>query len=173
MTIYFRTAKNQALLVFGMFESSCPLSNRFDVPAPVVFIAQCNREHKILGNLYDDIIVAQNHSFRKQSVAKILRILSMYVKFHFENEEKFMASIGYDETEVHVGIHSEFIHDLDVIIKKSEKNIDVLDDLKSIYYRLENGHIPEIDVKLIDFTNSIIQNCPSATCPRCNVQRLP
>ena len=150
-----------------MPQDSCPLSSRLDMPAPAQFIAQCSREHKVLGRLYDDIVIAQNDSSRKQGVEKILNILTMYVKFHFHNEQTFMAVIGYPDIEHHTNIHCDFINELQTIVKNHQSGVDTFESIRSMYQRLANSHIPETDEQLVEFANNIVETCPSATCLRC------
>lgn len=150
-----------------MSSSPCPLAERQDVPTPLKFVAQCDREHHVLKQLYDDIVVAKNQCFRKTSTAKILHILTMYVKFHFNNEHLFMAAVGYPDCEYHDHIHHEFIEKLQVIRKDYASGGDAYEAIRDIYYGLANGHIPETDSKLLEFAQELASSCPHTTCHRC------
>ncbi|MEI6558407.1 MAG: hemerythrin family protein [Rhodospirillaceae bacterium] len=150
-----------------MAQSSCPLSQRTDVPPPVKFIAQCDREHNILKHLYDDIVVAQNKTFRKTTIAKILHILAMYVKFHFDNEYAFMLATGYPELLEHDQVHREFIEELQRINQNYLAGGDPYEGIREIYYGLATGHIPETDARLISFAQTMAATCPRTNCHRC------
>jgi hemerythrin-like metal-binding protein len=136
--------------------------------SPEEFIARCEREHGVLKTIYTHLIIAYNKNFRRQTIEKILHIMGMYVKFHFDNEENFMCLHHYNDTIYHSDIHRQFIKDLSNIIKSFEDGDDVYDRLREIYYSLKDGHIPETDAELLKFA----QQLGKTACPERKAQGL-
>ncbi|MEI7606567.1 MAG: hemerythrin family protein [Rhodospirillaceae bacterium] len=124
------------------------------LPTPLEFIARCDMEHAILQRLYADLIVAYNRQFRGKATEKILRILSMYVKFHFANEELYMEAIHYPEQKHHTQSHTSFAIELSVIKSLFQKGDDVYDHIRKLYTSLAQGHIPE-DEKLQEYVQCL------------------
>ena len=133
------------------------------LPSPEEFISRCEREHRILKELYSDLVVAYNQHYRRQTTGKILHVLEMYVKFHFSNEERFMKNSGYPDIKNHTDIHNKFIAVLGDIIKSFRGGADVYESLRKIYYDLSTGHIPETDEELLRFVRGLPKGDGRAT----------
>ena len=122
--------------------------------SPSEFLARSNQEHAILKRIYADLIIAYNQSFRTKAIEKILRILPMYVRFHFDNEERFMVAVNYPDLDNHRRVHADFIVTLAEIKQRFCSGADVYNEVRLIYTSLAHGHIPEDDAKLHEFVLS-------------------
>ena len=131
------------------------VATKKDVPSPDEFISRCEQEHGILKSLYTDLLTAYNARYRVKIVEKILHIMTMYVKFHFGNEEQFMSAYGYQNAKSHTDIHQEFISQLKSLVTAFRRGDDVYDPLRKMYYDLSTGHIPETDEELLRFARTL------------------
>ena len=122
---------------------------------PSQFLARCAQEHSILNRLYDDLVVAYNKKYRVKSVDKIIRILTLYVKFNFSNEEMYMAEIDYPDRVPHIEAHTTFFHELSMIKSLFQKGGDVYDRIRNLYTSIAHGHVPEDDEKLQQYVRGL------------------
>ena len=151
----------------NMTQFLCPLAERTDIPSPLAFIAKCDREHDILRGLYADFVVARNDVFKKSAIAKIFRILTMYVKFHFDNEYQFMSAVGHPEIKEHDAFHHGFITDIGQINRDHLDTNEAYEVIREVYYGLAREHIPEIDARLVAFARNMADTCSVSACARC------
>lgn len=118
---------------------------------PDGFLAKCEREHKLFFNMGSQILVAQNQTFRRGTIEKILRFYTMYFKFHFDSEEKYMLSIRYPGYDVHRNLHSRFITELSRLKNGFALGEDVYEGVRTLYLGMTTGHIAHADADLIDY----------------------
>lgn len=72
-------------------------------------------EHKKLFEIGAKLLKYKNDS---KKIIEIIKELAEYTRFHFNNEEKFMKSIGYDEFDHHKSLHTEIVKILNTTIKE-------------------------------------------------------
>ena len=123
--------------------------------SPEDFIKQCELEHSMIKQLGHEILIAHNMKVRKNSLRKILRIYTMYFKFHFDNEEKFMLSIRYPGYDVHKHLHRQFMDGLDRLKSAFEGGDDVYEDVKELYRKLTRHHIADTDTAMFRYVREM------------------
>jgi hemerythrin-like metal-binding protein len=119
--------------------------------SPIDFIARCQRDHKILHSLYNDMVIAYNRHFRRTTTEKILHILSMYTKVHFSMEERFMTAYRFQDQAGHRQSHETFMATLADLKKCFEAGDDIYDRLRVLYAGETNDHVEAMDADLIAF----------------------
>ena len=130
--------------------------------SPEEFLAQCEQEHGMIRQLGHEILIAYNLKVRRNTLRKILRIYTMYFKFHFENEERFMLSIRYPGYEVHKHLHRQFMDALDRLKTDFESGGDVYDEVKELYRRLTRHHISDTDMEMVRYIRAMFPPSPLA-----------
>ena len=123
--------------------------------SPEEFIAQCEQEHGLIKNLGHEILIAYNLKVRRNTLRKILRIYTMYFKFHFENEERFMLSIRYPGFDVHRHYHRQFMTALERLKAAFEDGEDIYEDVKELYRKLTRHHISETDMDMMRYVQQM------------------
>ena len=145
----------------------CYLFSRVDVPTPTEFIVQCDREHEVIRRLYDDMVIADFGIYRDASLKKILKVLTLYVKFHFSREHDFMFATEYYDIEYHSIVHNRFVLDLNEIKQDYENGLDVHERIKILHHTKTSSHIMNTDLRLLEFARSMSKSCRYNPCGRC------
>lgn len=100
----------------------------------LVGVEEIDLQHKELFRIAGDAYELLKNEFyidKYDRVVKIIEELKDYAVFHFQSEEKYMASIGYKKLLSHKVIHDGFIEEVTQIdLKKMDDNQD--DYLSSI-----------------------------------------
>ncbi|MBF0561194.1 MAG: response regulator [Alphaproteobacteria bacterium] len=130
--------------------------------SPEEFIAQCDREHNLIKQLGHEILMASNLKIRNNTLRKILRIYTMYFKFHFENEERFMLSIRYPGYDVHRHFHRQFMEALERLKAAFGRGEDVYGEVKELYKKLTVHHISDTDMEMIRYVREMHAPSPLA-----------
>ncbi len=130
--------------------------------SPEDFIKQCEQEHSMIKRLGHEILIAYNMKVRRNTLRKILRIYTMYFKFHFENEEKFMLSVRYPGYDVHKHFHLQFMDALDRLKAAFESGDDVYDEVKELYRKLTRHHIADTDTAMFRYVREMFPTSPLA-----------
>jgi len=131
-----------------------PLSRFGDFPL-ADRLAKIDREHAMLLSMQDMLLTALNQHFRRKTVAKMLHILKLYTKFHFELEESTMVLCDYDRLGEHRCEHHAFWTDLTALLTKFDGGGDVYDDVRKLFVRLAHHHIRNSDEAFIQFARSV------------------
>jgi len=124
--------------------------------SPDLFLAQCEKEHALINELGTDLLAAFSEKYRRPLLDRVLRFYTMYFKFHFDGEERYMVSIRYPGYEPHREMHARFIRELELLKERFDRNEDVYASVKDLYLSLVDGHIPATDAEL---TKYIKDNC--------------
>jgi len=119
-------------------------------------LAKIDREHAMLLSMQDLLLTALNQHFRRKTVAKMLHILKLYTRFHFELEESTMVLCRYDRLREHQCEHQAFWSDLDRIVMTFDQGGDVYDDVRKLFVRLAHHHIRNSDEAFIQFARQSV-----------------
>ena len=131
------------------------------MPSPIEFLAQCERDATIVRRLGRDIAAAAAAPETTQdTMDRVLRILSMFVKINIEGQNRFMQYIRYPGTDVHRNQHKELSDALVRIKVAFSKNEDVHDDVKKLHTILVDRHIAISDAALGDFVKRNLPDIP-------------
>ena len=130
------------------------------MPSPIEFLAQCERDSTIVRRLARDITAAANPGLRRETIERVLRILSMFAKINIESQNRFMQYIRYPGTDVHRNQHKETSDELLRIKATFSNGIDVYDDVKKFHAILVDRHIAISDAALGDFVKRNLPDIP-------------
>ncbi len=87
----------------------------------------------------------------KDTLMTIFKGLAKYCHYHFSNEEKLMADIGYPGLAEQRILHKSIIRQMDEVLKKSKD----LADLQGRRQQFMRGwivkHVLEVDLKIAEF----------------------
>ncbi|MBF0455105.1 MAG: hemerythrin family protein [Magnetococcales bacterium] len=120
-----------------------------------------DRQHEMLVrhlcNLYKVMIGIRSRAPNKEEAALLqvtLEGLQDYTVKHFQDEESYMAYIGFPEVDGHIKIHQDFIEKF-LTIKKAIQARDLagVDELFFLVYRWLFDHINRDDAKIAQFYN--------------------
>jgi hemerythrin len=80
-----------------------------------------DQEHQKLFQIALEALEHEKQTDPKKFIKKCIIDLYQYMQLHFENEEKYMESIGYPELEAHKKLHSNIIEQINQFIKEIPK----------------------------------------------------
>jgi hemerythrin len=106
-----------------------------------------DEHHKRLFDIINRLHAAMTEGKGANIVCDVLKELVDYTKYHFSEEEKMMAEIGYPNLEMHRIQHEKFISDIESIKGEVEKGVEFLAAIKvlrSTQSWLQN-HILKVD----------------------------
>ncbi len=115
-----------------------------------------DEQHKHLFELCARVERALNRHISKAEIKELLTEIFDYMKYHFNDEEKYMKLIGYPGLEEHRKIHKEMIQTMIQIIQ----NVKTINDLKEKLYDVAKKwlleHILYEDMKIADWRRSML-----------------
>ena len=117
----------------------CKFTTKWD-KAFLIGHEKIDGEHKKLFDIANKLSKYKNDP---KKIIEIIKELIAYTKFHFDNEEEFMASINYEDLEQHKILHKTLIQKLSATIKQMNKlEIDeVLEKLNELVNKNIVQHI--------------------------------
>jgi hemerythrin len=107
-----------------------------------------NEQHKILIGIMNDLYELNEEGASKAQLASTLDKLESYTRFHFNDEERLMESLDYEDIDRHKIIHKNLLAELYKHINKFHLDHDGLSD--DFFYFLRywlSTHIRHIDRK--------------------------
>ncbi len=111
-------------------------------------------QHKKLFSTLEDHLNACKEHKGMEEISNTLNFLAKYVVTHFNDEEKYMAQIGYPDLENHKAIHREFVTEVQGIINNVNTNGASLSSIIDINKKLNDwvvNHIMKTDMKYAKF----------------------
>lgn len=85
-------------------------------------ITEIDNEHKkllnIANDLFDVVNGAENNATFKVKFSPVLKKLTDYTEYHFEDEEKFLRRYEYPGMMAHKAAHDSFIKEVNAQIRK-------------------------------------------------------
>jgi len=119
-------------------------------------LRKIDREHEMLLSMQDQLLTALNQHFRQKTIEKMIHILKMYVRFHFELEEQTMALCQYDRLCEHKAEHGEFWVAMQAIETKFKGGRDVYEDIRKFFVRLAGHHISQSDEMFLQYARTLL-----------------
>lgn len=118
-------------------------------------IKNIDTQHKKLFSIVNRLyLLEENSKNLKEELRAVLHDFSDYTKTHFQEEEEYMRSIGYDKLQEHIELHQELIDYLNKIIK-TPANLNIIKaKIKVISKRALVHHIINEDIKIKHFLDS-------------------
>jgi hemerythrin len=111
-------------------------------------IALIDTQHKHLFDLVNKLYVLQDNSNIKEQIRQILYEFNDYTVTHFNDEEDYMASIGYPELEYHKELHKNITESLAKIIHTPANLSIIQSKMKIVAKRVLIEHILHEDTKI-------------------------
>jgi len=114
-----------------------------------VGISSIDDQHKRLCSMVTEFENAVSFGHGLEMIGIILKNLVDYVKYHFEDEERVMAELGYPDLEAHKLLHKGLVLDVKKILLnlKAGKEIDP-DELITFLHNWLAEHILGEDVQI-------------------------
>ena len=114
----------------------------------IVGIKNIDSQHKKLFKLVNKLYDLKENETTKEDIRTILYDFKNYMQTHFDEEEDYMNSIGYDKLEIHKKQHQEIIDQLAKIIKIPAKLNILKAKIKIAAKRGLINHIIKEDTKI-------------------------
>jgi len=108
-------------------------------------------QHKKLFDLVNDLYDLDTSEDNKEEIRVILYRFSDYMQTHFQDEEKYMLSIGYPQLDKHKKIHKGIIDALSLIIHTPAKLSIIQTKMRVVAKRYLVDHIIREDSKIKKF----------------------
>lgn len=130
-------------------EGTMPLqwSDQLEIGDPIV-----DSEHRYLVQLIVNLHEQYTSGKVPEKLAGVFTHLAMYVKTHFENEEKLMEAVGYPELEQHRELHRGLVSQA---VELSEQYMDgsetISEEVISFLESWAVDHISDSDMKIGKF----------------------
>jgi len=114
---------------------------------------EIDAEHKNMFKLAQKAFKIVDLSKKKEKIHHILIELREYVITHFENEEKYMASIGYPALNQQVKMHVWIIEDLNKFMREmpNKTSTQIEKELAAKLYNWITKHILNEDAKIMEW----------------------
>ena len=115
-------------------------------------------DHKILFDIASDAFKIVDSPDRVNKIRTIIKRLYDYMKTHFQNEERYMKEINYDDFEIHKKLHENIITQLNDFIRRLsnikleafEKELAKIIDISLLQ------HIIQEDRKIVTWQKSFV-----------------
>lgn len=141
--IYWLSLKLELMNKFGIDMTFIVWNDSLDLQIDMI-----DEEHKVLINLMNKLHKQNSDGEPKETLKATLSELARYASKHFNDEEAYMASIKYQDLEVHKAIHqrlldriSDFSQDFD------NSDVKISEDFFNFLKIWVTSHIKGIDVK--------------------------
>jgi hemerythrin len=114
-------------------------------------ISNIDEQHKHLFDIVSKIYSLQESKDVKNNIKAILLELFDYIKVHFKDEEKFMASIHYPELAHHHELHQQLSKAVSAILTDPSRLDVIQTKMRIIAKQALIDHILEEDIKFQQF----------------------
>lgn len=117
-----------------------------------------DKEHQELFDIANKAFICKEPKLKATNLKQNISKLYKYIQTHFENEEKLMQAINFDEFEEHKEIHANIQEKLNALLKSSvSSEIEVLEENLKEFIKI--GLIEHIKKEDIKIGNWIRYNC--------------
>lgn len=113
-----------------------------------VQVKTMNDQHKVLINIMEELYQLNEKKSGKFVLKSKLNELGLYTRKHFNDEEAYMESIGYEDLSRHKIIHEQLLSELDRYTEEFNNQYEILSE--SFFFFLKHWlttHIRHIDIK--------------------------
>jgi hemerythrin len=112
---------------------------RYEIGVPEI-----DDQHKHLFRLAKDL----EEDLSSANIKQIIMELYKYTRFHFDTEEKLMASLNYPEMSAHVKLHEDLLETLNKVSRQDFDERLSVTTLRMFVYKWLVDHIMNVDQKL-------------------------
>jgi hemerythrin-like metal-binding protein len=114
-----------------------------------VGIAELDNHHHRLFEILNELFTLMSEGSEDRPIIRVIEELLDYTHYHFEEEEKIMAKMGYPDLELHQQLHRELIAQLKAFHAESQNGMAIFVAIKIANVGLEwlKNHILSVDHK--------------------------
>jgi hemerythrin-like metal-binding protein len=118
-----------------------------------VGINELDAHHKRLFDILDNLFTLMREGADDKSIIRILDELIDYTHYHFDEEEKIMAKMGYPELEPHKRLHRELIQTLKGFQASTQNGMAIFVATKVAHIGMDwlKNHILTVDHKYCEY----------------------
>ncbi|HJE65578.1 MAG TPA: bacteriohemerythrin [Campylobacter avium] len=121
-----------------------------------VYNAKIDEQHKKLFEMAAHVERISDRAVSKAEVKNLLADFFSYMKEHFYDEEKYMASIGYPDLPAHKNIHKDIIQTMIELIQDIKSTNDLKEKLYVVAKNWLLEHILFEDMKVANYRRSLL-----------------
>ena len=123
-----------------------------------VGVDHIDEQHQVWFEKANELFEAGKQQRAKEYINQMIDFLDEYTKYHFSDEEKYMAEIGYPELDAQKKAHASFINDL-VKLKKDYNegggNLLVIINANKMIINWLTNHIKTMDKKIGEYAKNL------------------
>jgi len=123
-----------------------------------VGVKNIDDQHKVWFEKANELFEAGKEKRAKEYINQLIDFLDEYTKYHFKDEEKYMAEINYPELEAQKKAHASFIEELSKLKSEFNKdggNILVIINANTMIINWLSNHITSMDKKIGDYVKTL------------------
>jgi len=123
-----------------------------------VGVDHIDEQHKIWFEKANELFEAGKQQRAKEYINQMIDFLDEYTKYHFSDEEKYMAEIGYPELDAQKKAHASFINDLAKLKKDYNEgggNLLVIINANKMIINWLTNHIKTMDKKIGEYAKNL------------------
>lgn len=126
----------------------CEWSNDYSVG-----IAELDSHHQRLFTILDDLFTLMSEGAKDRSIIRVIEELMDYTHYHFTEEERIMAKMGYPDLEQHQQLHQELIQLMQGFYAEAQNGMAIFVATKVANIGLEwlKNHILQVDHKYYEY----------------------
>ncbi|QOY55538.1 hemerythrin family protein [Candidatus Sulfurimonas marisnigri] len=114
-----------------------------------VGIESIDTQHKKLFEIVNRLFAIENTSDKTEEIKKILYEFSDYMRTHFDDEEKYMLSIGYPDIKEHILLHQNLVESLASVMNTPADIETIKTKMNVIAKEILVNHIVKEDTKIL------------------------
>lgn len=118
----------------------------------LIGIKEIDKQHKKFVELAKPLFETEEH-LSKEQIKEMLYALSEYMRFHFEDEEKYMKKIEFPELSEHKKQHETLVNELSVVVQTPAK-LPIIQSKVKVIVKKFIKHIRDEDHKIKLFIES-------------------
>lgn len=120
-------------------------------------LKKIDREHAMLIALQDQVLTALDRNYRENTIRKMVHVLKLYVRFHFELEESTMDMCRYPHAGDHCREHRKFLSEMERIEADFATGADVYAEIRGLFVRLADHHIHRADERFLEHARAVLE----------------
>jgi len=123
-----------------------------------VGVDHIDEQHQVWFEKANELFEAGKQQRAKEYINQMIDFLDEYTKYHFSDEEKYMAEIGYPELDAQKKAHASFINDLAKLKKDYNEgggNLLVIINANKMIINWLTNHIKTMDKKIGEYAKNL------------------
>jgi len=123
-----------------------------------VGVDHIDEQHQVWFEKANELFEAGKQQRAKEYINQMIDFLDEYTKYHFSDEEKYMAEIGYPKLDAQKKAHASFINDLAKLKKDYNEgggNLLVIINANKMIINWLTNHIKTMDKKIGEYAKNL------------------